>query len=109
MNADEYQRRSMHTANYAGTERERLTNIALGLAGEAGELCEHIKKYVFHKHGLDKAELVYEAGDLLYYIAWLCDTIGTDLGVVMEMNIEKLQRRYGPDGFSHERSRERQI
>lgn len=94
MNADEYQRRSMHTANYAGTERERLTNIALGLAGEAGELCEHIKKYVFHKHGLDKAELVYEAGDL---------------GVVMEMNIEKLQRRYGPDGFSHERSRERQI
>ena len=72
---------------------------ALGLAGEAGEVADLVKKAVFHQHGIVKENLANELGDVLWYIAALCSDLELDLGDVMQMNIDKLKARY-PDGFS---------
>lgn len=79
---------------------------ALGLLGEAGEVGEHIKKAVFHRHTLDPEILKKELGDVLWYLAALCTNLNLNLEEVMQANIEKLAARY-PDGFSSEASMNR--
>lgn len=79
---------------------------AIGLAGEAGEVADLVKKGIFHQHGLDAEKVKKELGDVLWYVAALCSKLGFDLGEVMEANVEKLKARY-PDGYSAEASRNR--
>lgn len=80
-----------------------LINGALGLTGEAGEVADMIKKYIFHRHNLDKEELVKELGDVCWYVALLSYVIGVPLEEILSTNIEKLKKRY-PEGFSEENS-----
>ena len=80
-----------------------LVYDAIGLAGEAGEVLDNIKKAVFHKHGVDKKRLKGEIGDCLWYISSLCSALGLNLHEVMQANINKLIERY-PNGFTTEDS-----
>lgn len=79
---------------------------ALGLAGEAGEVADEIKKAIFHRHGIDRPKLIKELGDCLWYIAALCTKLDLRLSDVMAANIDKLLARY-PDGYSAAASRAR--
>ena len=79
---------------------------ALGLAGEAGEVANDVKKGVFHQHGLDLEKLKNEIGDTLWYAAALCTTLGLDLSEIMQANIKKLEMRY-PHGYNAEDSKRR--
>jgi len=79
---------------------------ALGLTGEAGEVAEHIKKGVLHRHGIDRKQLQKELGDVMWYVAALCTKAEIDLSEVMQANIDKLQKRY-PDGYSSADSKRR--
>lgn len=72
---------------------------AIGLAGEAGEVAELVKKGIFHQHGLDLVKFRNEIGDVLWYTAALCTKCGFDMGEIMEENIEKLRIRY-PAGYT---------
>ena len=72
---------------------------AIGAAGEAGELANTIKKGILHRHGIDTEKLKEEIGDTLWYLAGLCTQFNFDLDEVMQINIEKLRKRY-PAGFS---------
>ena len=45
-----YQEKATRTLNYTGSSKSVMTNMCLGLAGESGELIDHIKKHVFHEH-----------------------------------------------------------
>jgi NTP pyrophosphatase (non-canonical NTP hydrolase) len=76
---------------------------AVGLAGEAGEILDYIKKGIFHRHGVDKEKLKDELGDQLWYLTMLAEQYGLTLENIMVFNIEKLKRRY-PNGFSSEDS-----
>ena len=107
MDANDYQRLALRTATPGQSQRDRLIVAALGLAGESGEFVDAIKKWGYHQHPLDEAELRKELGDVLWYVALACDALGLQLGDVMAENIEKLRRRY-PDGFSGERSLNRE-
>lgn len=69
---------------------------ALGLAGEAGEVVDILKKVLFHDKELDKDNLVLELGDVMWYVQHLCNTISVSLEDVIEANIKKLSARY-PD------------
>ena len=100
MLAYEYQKLAMRTANETC---RTLSNAGLGLAGEAGEAADIIKKHLFHGHLLDVDELIRELGDICWYVALTAELIGTDFETVLETNIEKLKRRY-PEGFSEEKS-----
>ena len=105
MNFDDYQSESDKTANrkHCAERTARLTNFALGLSGEAGEVAELIKKHVFHDQPLDEDKLVRELGDCLWYLAALSSALAVNLSRVAETNIAKLRARY-PNGFDAERS-----
>lgn len=76
-----------------------LLRGAVGLAGEAGEVADAIKKVVFHGHELDTGRLAAELGDVLWYVAVLAADLRLDLGEIMAANVAKLRARY-PDGFT---------
>ena len=111
MFADEYQQQAACTL-IAGPDAEytpeqiMLVWNALGLAGEAGEVVDTIKKAVFHQHGIDREVLIKELGDVLWYVAALCSKLGVPLSEVMERNIANLKQRY-PAGYSAEASKAR--
>lgn len=96
---DGYQTEAARTAPFIATPDAALALCGLGIAGEAGEVADEIKKVLFHGRALDKDKLVKEAGDVLWYIAHLCTTLGVDLSDVANANLDKLRTRY-PEGFS---------
>ena len=100
MTGTDYQRAAMRTAN---VECKLLSNCGLGLTGEAGEVADEIKKFLFHGHPLNTEKVVKELGDVMWYIALTCDVLHLSLDDVMRLNVEKLLKRY-PDGFDSDKS-----
>lgn len=94
---------------YAGSDeaRDKLCLGALGLAGEAGEVVDLVKKFLYQGHEIDRARMRDELGDVLWYFTLICHATGSTLKDVMQRNIEKLHRRY-PHGFAMERSIQRE-
>lgn len=84
-----------------------IMNACLGLAGEVGELNDMIKKWVFHEKELDETHLKKELGDVMWYVAMMCQSMGWELDDVLQMNIDKLVARY-PDGFDVIKANNRQ-
>lgn len=93
---NEYQEFAKRTAN---THEYALANYGLGIAGEAGEVADLIKKSVFHGHNVDTVEVTKELGDVLWYLSQIASLANVSLEDVAIANIEKLKKRY-PDGFS---------
>ena len=111
MEANEYQKLatkyfSENQSHDFPTDEIMIVWNALGLAGEAGEVANLAKKGVFHRHGLDKALLKTELGDVMWYVAALCTYLELDLAEVMQANIDKLELRY-PNGFTFADSQKR--
>lgn len=103
---NEYQQLASRTAGAGGDGERRLIVAALGLAGEAGEFANLVKKLIAHGHQIGTEALADELGDVLWYLAEAVSALGVDLGSVAQQNVEKLRRRY-PEGFSQERSIQR--
>jgi NTP pyrophosphatase (non-canonical NTP hydrolase) len=104
MDANEYQQQAGRTLidkpDAAYTDHDiMLVWNALGLAGEAGEVADTIKKAVFHQHGVTRSVLMKELGDVLWYVAALCTKLDISMEHVMEQNIAKLRERY-PEGYT---------
>ena len=97
MNFNDYQEAAAATSKF-GNSYEYL---GLGLVGEAGEVAEFLKKTIYHKkveydsRDTELEPLVYELGDVLWYLAGLAARAGFTLQEVAEMNIEKLAARHG--------------
>src|SRR3954468_12394047 len=70
---------------------ERLSYLGLGLAGESGEVAEHIKK-LLRDDWLDKAGLVEELGDVIYYWACLCAATGQQASEMLKAGAPKTKR-----------------
>ena len=71
MTFDEYQKLAGRTMNNDLTWKQSISNYTLGLNGEAGEVAEEVKKCLYHNRLLD---VDAELGDVLWYIAALCNT-----------------------------------
>lgn len=94
---DEYQRQ---TASFATYPRETaLGYVGLGLAGEAGEVANQLKKIFRDDAGSltddRKAKILDELGDVLWYCAALARELNVPLSEVAQMNIDKLSKRHG--------------
>lgn len=95
MTFKEYSIAAAKTAHYP--QDVALAYLTLGLCGEAGELANKYKKVLRDDDGVmseDKlAQMEAEAGDALWYLARLCDELGTSLDQVAQANIIKLASR----------------
>lgn len=108
MTINEYQKLAMRTANGMNYEYHgMLMNGVLGLCGESGEVADIVKKATFQGHNLDTVHVAKELGDVAWYLAVAAQSIGYDLETIMQMNIDKLKKRY-PEGFDSERSQHRE-
>ncbi|NLM25584.1 MAG: nucleoside triphosphate pyrophosphohydrolase family protein [Firmicutes bacterium] len=103
---DQYQEDAKRTLNTEVSGNYKFANLGMGLAGEAGEVCDYLKKVVFHGHNLDKDKLRDELGDVLWYLANLAAAIDVPLSEIAKQNVAKLKKRY-PNGFEASRSQKR--
>lgn len=103
MDFADYQRLALRTYKAERTPRHMLTNGALGLAGESGEVADIVKKLVYPSKAGDGDEasalerITDELGDVLWYIAILAQGIGVSLEEIARHNIEKLAARHNID------------
>lgn len=100
---DEYQRSALATAAMDLDQAIHRATLGLGIAGEAGEVANLIKKEIGHGHAPDPGAVLREDGDVLWYVAMVARAYGHTLGDIARANIQKLAHRY-PDGFSTVRS-----
>ncbi len=96
---DNYQRWARTTAVYPDAltgNVEELMYLSLGLAGEAGEIANKIKK--LWRDGPDYnletgRKLADELGDVAWYLARLADALNEDMSKVFRQNRLKLTSR----------------
>jgi NTP pyrophosphatase (non-canonical NTP hydrolase) len=94
MNFNEYQEMAKSTAIY--DKQHKILYPALGLAGEAGEVANKVKKLIrdgYEKNKDYRKEVASEIGDVLWYCAVLASDIGCDLETIVNNNIVKLKDR----------------
>lgn len=77
-------------------------HAALGVAGEAGELADAIKKHVVYGKPLDRANIVEELGDLRFYMQQIMNMHSITEEEVLQGNATKLNKRYPSGGYSNE-------
>ncbi len=100
MDLDKYQKRAAKYDLFETTvdlKSPGFLEKILGLTGEAGEAADKVKKILRDKGGYaseeDKAELVKELGDVLWYVANVARYLDTDLSEIAKGNINKLESR----------------
>ena len=89
-------------------DKDNLAIATLGLAGEAGEVAEKVKKHLRGDEAhnpLEHAdilarnnEVIKELGDVLFYLTWLANYHGFTLDGVIAANILKLTKRQRDNG-----------
>ena len=102
MTFNEYQTLARRTQNKDLTYDQRRYHALHGLVSEVGEIHGLFQK-IYQGHPLSLDDLEKEVGDLLWFVAELCDVYHWSMGDVAAENIEKLRKRY-PEGFDAERS-----
>lgn len=97
MKFEDYQSEASQTALYP----RRMSNLeypTLGLAGEAGEVANIVKKIQRDNDGVItdeiRAKLMDELGDVLWYISACADELGLTLNEIAEFNVNKLAKRH---------------
>lgn len=88
-------------------EVEDLLHGAVGVAGEAGELLDAVKKHWVYNKPLDKANIIEELGDLQFYMTAIMLVLGLSLEQVLQANADKLAVRYAGLKYSDEAAQTR--
>ena len=87
---------------------ERLLHAGIGMATEAGEFLDSLKKHLYYGKPLDGTNLLEEIGDCLWYVALGIHVLDSSLEEVLTRNMEKLAARYSK-GFSSEEALNRNL
>jgi NTP pyrophosphatase (non-canonical NTP hydrolase) len=98
---NEYQEDAQRSLKQGESLAYDLNHMALGIAGEAGELVDCIKKHTIYNKPLDEENAIEEVGDILWYAANLCNILGITLETAAKRNIGKLALRY-PEKYTDE-------
>ena len=107
MKLRKYQRDSYIAIPPHNGEKDEIANWAIGLSEEVGEVNNILKHYLWSDEKVDRAKLVEECGDVLWYLNAICTVFDIDFNTVAELNISKLWNRYPNGIFSVERSKMR--
>lgn len=90
MSLNDYQALASKTAIYS--LQHQILYPALGLAGEAGEVANKVKKMI-RDGKFDRDGIAAELGDVLWYVAALARDLNVDLQDLAIGNLEKLYSR----------------
>ena len=100
MKIDEYSEQAISTllSGHAIADMDAtLISQVFGLVGESGEVAEKFKKLIRDKQGQitdeDKAEILKELGDILWYINSVSCLLGSSLDEVANKNLDKVLSR----------------
>ena len=99
MELNTYQSLALKTKKAHTTQKDEEIDGLLGLAGEAGEVCDLLKKHYAIGAPLDRTKLIKELGDVLWYLAELGHAFNFTLDEIASVNLEKLAARHG-ESFS---------
>lgn len=84
-----------------------LLHMAVGVAGEAGELLDAVKKATIYNKTIDHENMIEELGDLEFYMSRIRQIIGVTRDEVLEHNYKKLSKRYALGKYSNEQAQDR--
>jgi len=90
MEMNVYQNAAAQTAIYK--HEHQVIYPALGLAAEAGEVANKVKK-ILRDGKFDREAIADEVGDCLWYIAALCRDLNVSMSDLAAANLKKLQDR----------------
>lgn len=94
-----------------GANIERLLTGAVGINSEGGEIMEIVKKLIFQGKKWDDETIYHlkrELGDVMWYVMQCLIALETSLDEIVEMNVEKLEKRYPGGQFDPYYSENRQ-
>lgn len=100
-----FQEQAMRTAKEISPEGD-LMHACLGICSEAGEFADALKKSYAYDKEFDTENALEELGDILWFVALACKSLGVPMDYVAVKCIEKLYKRY-PEKFSNELAQER--
>ena len=91
----------MNFSQYQAAAREfralsaNPTYVALGLGAEVGEVLDKLAKHIRDGRDLEETRggIQKEIGDVLWFLASMCDDLGIELDAAAWGNIEKLRDR----------------
>ena len=88
----------------------QLLTAALGLSAESGEFTEIVKKIILQGKPYNEDNVFHmkrELGDICWYLAQACMALDTTFDEVIEMNVDKLKKRYPGGEFNVHQSENR--
>ena len=88
----------------------QLLTAALGLTAESGEITEIVKKILLQGKPYNEDNVFHmkrELGDICWYIAQACMALDTTFDEIIEMNVDKLKKRYPGGEFNVHQSENR--
>lgn len=88
-------------------DKADLLHMVIGVAGEAGELLDAIKKHTMYDKPLDIVNVVEELGDIEFYLEGIRQALKLSRDYILITNTQKLQKRYASGKFSNEQAQDR--
>ena len=82
-------------------------HMAVGIAGESGELLDAVKKAAIYCKPIDRDNVIEELGDLEFYMEGLRQGLHITREECLENNISKLSKRYASGSFSNKEAQDR--
>ena len=92
----------VHELKGAGCDIQRLMTASVGVCAEGGEFMEIVKKMAFQGKPYTEDNVYHmkrELGDIMWYMAQACIALGVSFEELVEMNVEKLEKRYPGGNF----------
>lgn len=88
-------------------DKADLLHMVMGVAGEAGELLDAVKKHTMYDKPLDIVNVVEELGDIEFYLEGIRQVLKLNRDYILMTNTQKLQKRYASGKFSNQQAQDR--
>lgn len=108
MKIKDYQKATKRTLVDLPQNMDNSLHMCLGLSTEVGELADIFKRKLAYGKDIDLINVKEEIGDIMWYLANLCNFYNIDLEDCMAKNLAKLFARY-PEKFTEDQALIRQL
>lgn len=93
--------------NDLNPDKAHLLHMAVGVAGEAGELLDAVKKHAIYNKPIDRENVIEELGDIEFYMQGIRERLDITREETLEHNYSKLSKRYEGLKYSNQAAQDR--